>query len=79
MGQAARGRTRDPACSPDVPLQPARAAGTNRRVIKDPADLIEKPLHLLGLHHYTAMAVAATIALTVGAIVFVWRRRVAAV
>ena len=79
MGQAARGRTRDPASSPDVPLQPARAAGTNRRVIKDPADLIEKPLHLLGLHHYTAMAAAAAIALVVATVVLVWRRRVAAV
>jgi LPXTG-motif cell wall-anchored protein len=45
-------------------------------VIKDPADLIEKPLHLLGLHHTTAMVAAALIGLMLGIGLFLfWRRR----
>jgi hypothetical protein len=48
--------------------------------IKDPADLIEKPLHLLGLHHSWAMAVAALLlAALLGAVLLVWRRRQATV
>lgn len=31
-------------------------------VFKDPADVIEKPLHLLGLHRGAAIAVAVVVA-----------------
>jgi hypothetical protein len=44
-------------------------------VIKDPADLIEKPLHLLGLHHGWAMAAALVFAALLGARLLLWRRR----
>jgi nitrate reductase gamma subunit len=45
-------------------------------VIKDPADLIEKPLHLVGLHHASAMAVVAVAALVLGVgLVLLLRRR----
>jgi hypothetical protein len=43
--------------------------------IKDPADLIEKPLHLLGLHHGWAMAVALVLAALLGAGLLLWQRR----
>jgi hypothetical protein len=45
-------------------------------VIKDPADLIEKPLHLVGLHHASAMAVATVVALVLGVgVILLLRRR----
>jgi len=45
-------------------------------VIKDPGDLIEKPLHLLGLHHSSAIAVAAVIGLVLGVgLILLMRRR----
>jgi len=61
----------------------SHCAGPNHRltipsgVIKDPADLIEKPLHMLGLHGVSAIAVAAAIALMLGLVVTqLWRRRI---
>ena len=51
-----------------LPIAPA--------VIKDPGDLIEKPLHLLGLHHSSAIAVAAVIGLVLGVgLILLMRRR----
>jgi uncharacterized iron-regulated membrane protein len=48
--------------------------------IKDPADLVEKPLHLLGLHHDWAMAAAFLLVALLGAgLLLWWRRRPAAV
>jgi len=51
-----------------LPIAPA--------VIKDPGDLIEKPLHLLGLHHSSAIAVAAVVGLVLGVgLILLMRRR----
>ncbi len=44
-------------------------------VIKDAADLIEKPLHLLGLHAGAAIAVVVLVTAALGAGSFVWWRR----
>ena len=78
MGDDVPGRTGGPNGSQDVPLRLSGPPVTNcSAVVKDPADLIEKPLHLLGLHHSSAIAVAAVTGLVLGiGLILLVRRRI---
>ena len=78
MGDDVLGRTVGPNGSQDVPLRRSGPPDTNcSAVIKDPGDLIEKPLHLLGLHHSSAIAVAVVTSLVLGiGLILLVRRRI---